>query len=88
MRLQRILREPSVLVALIGFPIGLASIAFSDWLDSSNSAIERAYEAEKNRCDRAFAVAQDDALNARFAGDDEFLAEQLRIAKMCGRRNP
>jgi hypothetical protein len=71
-RLQRILREPTVLVALIGFPIGLASVAFSDWLDSSNSAIERAYHGEKNRCDRAFAVAQDDTLNARFAAMKSF----------------
>ena len=77
-----------MLVALIGFPIGLASIAFSDWLDSSNSTIERAYEAEKNRCERAFAIAQDDTLNAQFAADAEFLAEQVRIAKSCGKGKP
>ncbi len=82
------MREPTVLVALIGFPIGLSSIAFGDWLDSSNSAVERSYQVEKARCDRAFAIAQDDRLNAEFAADADFLAEQVQLAKACGKGQP
>jgi len=84
LRLAGLLREPAIIVALIGLPVSVATLIAGDLIESRNAAMERAYQQERDRCGRAFAIAQDETLNERFAGDEAFVAEQVEIARSCG----
>jgi len=85
MKLPRWLREPAIVVALIGLPVGATTLIVGDYLDDRNAIAARDYEAGQKRCDRAFGVAQDESLNANFATDPLFIENQKQITTNCSR---
>jgi hypothetical protein len=74
--LRRALLDPIVIAALLGLVGGAVTGLIGT---GRNNAFER----NEKRCERAYAFLQDESVNTRLQGDEEFFRVQRAIALEC-----
>ncbi len=72
--LRRSLVDPVVIAA---------AVALGGSVVTAFLTIDRSFEADQKRCDRAFAFLQDETISPRLEINDGFYRSQLAIAQGC-----
>ena len=60
-----------------------AAVALGGSVVSALLNFDRSFEHDQNRCTRAFAFLQDEAINPRLQNDEAFYRSQLALAQRC-----